>query len=131
MATSVCGWIDRKDGGREANLGSWQRPLRDKKTGRGVMDPDGRPLMDEAYAQAVLDALDGYSGQNVADVLADLTQKRLSQDKTGALQDVLTMILKIGTIIVERQRRATNDTLRARHLAEIELTNLTLYIRGD
>ncbi len=131
MAGQVVIWIDRADGGREANVGSFHRNLRDKKTGLPVVNPDGSPLRDLEYSERAMKELDGFNGANCADVLAELVKRKERKDATGVEKQLLTMILKVGANILERQRRATNDTLRARHLAEIELEHLTVYIRED
>lgn len=130
MAGSVFVWIDREDGGREANVGTFQRWMKDK-SGAKVHGPDGKALMDLDYSARVLDELDGFNGANCADVLAELLNRKERKNATGAEKQLLTMIVKVGANIVERQRRATNDTLRARHLAEIELEHLTVYLRED
>ena len=130
MAGQVVIWIDRKGGEREANVGSFHRNVRDKE-GRPVVNSDGSPLRDLAYSERMLKELDGFNGASCADVLAELVQRKERKDSTGVEKKLLTMILKIGANIVERQRRATNDTLRARHLAEIELEHLTVHVRED
>ena len=130
MAERVVVWIDRQDGGREANVGTFERRLTDAN-GRRVHGSDGRALLDHAYADEVQRALDGYDGASVADVLADLTQRRAGEDTTGVLRELSTYILKIGANIVERQKRAESDKLRMLTLAEIELTNLTVRVRAE
>ena len=129
MAKSVTVWIDRPDGGREANVGTFQRNMRGKD-GLPLYAPDGGPMVDEDFAARVLKQLDGYNGSNCADILADLMSRNVSEDESGALRQLMTYIMKIGATVIERQRRASNDTLRAKALAEIELENLTVFVKA-
>jgi len=130
MANSVFIWIDRADGGREANVGTFQSWAKDKN-GQTLHGSDGQALMDELYVAQVIEEIGQYNGENCADVLADLLNRKERKNDTGVAKQLVTMIIKIGANIVERQRRATNDTLRARALAEIELQHLTVFVRED
>lgn len=137
-------WVVRNDGQVEQHVGPFARYKRGSD-GKVVKDAAGEPVFDEEYAAAVWKLLEGFDKQNAYDVAESLTKKELGKDKTGALVYVGTAMAEIVQRVLARQQRAESRArveagsspipgappLRAGWLADIELANMKVHVRGE
>ena len=126
-------WIERDDGQVERHIGPFERWQRNA-SGEKMHDEHGRPLYDEAFAGAVYERVESFHGASAYDVADALAKdrKKLAKDETGVLAKLaLALVEEVTERVRERQRRATQGTLRAAWLADIELAAMKVYVRAE
>lgn len=137
-------WVERNDGQIEQHVGPFNLRARDAQ-GRPLVDQYGDALLDEKFAGEVHKVLAGFHGQNAYDVAKSLDRRNVEKDKTGALRRVAVALAEISARVVTRQQRAESASrveagnsplpghppLRALWLADIELAQMKVYVRGE
>jgi len=140
----VWAWVERSDGQIEQHIGPFERGLRDKD-GKRLTDQHGNPLWDTAFADDVMKVVGGFHKQNAYDVASGMSDKDVQRDTTGALRSVALALVDISARVIARQNRAESrqmvdaggrpmighPPLRAMWLADIELANMKVHVRGE
>lgn len=101
---------------------------------RYVRTQDGRNIIlgtDEVYVSEVMRLLGGYDGQNAWDVAKDITPDAIVNDKTGALRHVAEALMEVAKRAIEREQRAELGKLRAVWLADYDLAQMVVRVRGE
>jgi len=137
-------WVQRNDGQIEQHVGPFQAHLRGPD-GKVLKDENGDPRYDEKFAGDVHKLLGGFDKRTAYDVAEALTKKDVDRDKTGTLMRVGVAMAEIAARVIVRQQRAESAArvetggqplyrhppLRAGWLADIELANMKVHVRGE